>query len=515
MIKKSLATLILDLDTIDIIGSIDVEIKGIVNDSREVKPGYLFVAIKGYSHDGHSFVAQAVRAGAIALVTEKHLPNIPVTQVVVNDARVAQAFLACGFYGHPSRRLKIIGVTGTNGKTTTTFMIDSILQAAGKRTAVMGTLYVKVGDEIRATKNTTPDSLVCQSLLGEIVKQNIEYVTMEVSSHAMVMHRVLGMAFAVGALTNIGTDHLDLHQTMEGYIKSKQAFLHMIPKLGHVVVNMDDEKAKSVYQGSQAMLIGYAIESPDAHVCWRGMEDEVALVEIKKPFYNLAGRRISTGMLRFKFRVPGRHNMYNALLAIAASLALGIDVRHVEEGLSAYRGIFRRYEVIYQGDIRVIDDATHNPHNLEAVLNTVKGENPQGVVLVYAIRGNRGLDINQALAHTLRHWYHRIKFKKLIITNCQDTAGPLDRVLPQEESIFRQALDKLSSSDVAFVPHLRNAVREAIKVAKTGDTLLLCGAHPMDNVSQLFSEEYGEELSILPRPPAFGVLNDEQQAPWF
>ncbi|MDD2282604.1 MAG: UDP-N-acetylmuramoyl-L-alanyl-D-glutamate--2,6-diaminopimelate ligase [Eubacteriales bacterium] len=491
------------LRTIDFPGvSSQLPVLDLTNDSRLVKPGAVFVAVPGYTVDGHRYIPAAVKAGAIAVVAQRHTPGISVPQFIVNNTRQAQAKLAAEFYGNPSRELKLAGITGTNGKTTSTFMLEAIFQAAGLHTGLIGTLYNKVKDIVLPTANTTPDSILCQRLLRDMADAGVTHASMEVSSHAMAMNRVDSTKFTVGALTNFSPDHLDLHQSMAEYRAAKKRFFDMLPADGFAVVNLDDPSCQGIAGDTGARRLSYSLANHKADILLADYQprDLGGVVTIK---VNTQDIPVQPGQITFTLRLPGRHNLANALLAATAALVLGIDAAAISTGLGKYQGIFRRFEVIYNDEYKVIDDAAHNPSNIDAVFRAIMAENPPGVSVVYAIRGSRGVHINQAIASTLADWAKKIKPQRLIITNCTDTASPLDTVLPQEEEVFRSELAGLDA-DVHFKDTLRQAVSLAVEGMDPGETLLLLGAHPMDEVAGLFSELAEVKTTTRPRPPRFG-----------
>jgi len=501
--QKTLADLLEHLEYEILTGSPALPISALTNDSRQVKPGSVFLAIPGYSVDGHCYVPEAVKAGAAAVVVQHPEPGIPVPQIVVRDTRRAQAALAAEFYNHPSRELNLIGVTGTNGKTTSTFMIDAILQAAGLRTGLMGTLYNKNNGKILPTVNTTPDSILVQRLLREMAAAGVSHVSMEVSSHAMVMHRVGGTYFAVGAITNFSPDHMDLHRDMKEYLGAKKSFFDMLPESSYAIVNLDDPGCCRIAADTKATTLYYSLTNPkaDLYLAKAQRRGSGTVVNAK---INTPNVPTSAPEIYYYLGVSGEHNIANSLLAVLTALITGLDIPVIAKGLGGFRGIFRRCEVIYNGSYKVIDDATHNPANMEAVFQAVSAENPAGLSIVYAIRGSRGVEVNRSIAATLRRWTRSVKPAHLVITRCSDTAGPLDQVKPEEEQAVRAELEGLDT-DIHFTETLRQAVSYAINNIDRGETLLLMGAHPMDNVSELFSELAGVKTTTLPRPPRFGV----------
>lgn len=498
---KSIKDLISSLENVKVLGSQHTTVFDITNDSRQVHQGSLFIAVPGYSVDGHKYIEKAVAAGAAAIVAERAM-DLPVPQIIVPSSRHAQAVIACEFFDHPSRDLIITGVTGTNGKTTSTFMIDSIFRAANLSTGLIGTLYNKVKGTILPTANTTPDSILCQRLLKQMVSSGVTHVSMEVSSHAMVMDRVAGTHFSSGSITNFTPDHLDLHKDMEDYLLAKRGFFEMLPATGKAIVNLDCEDCIRIAQTTKAETIYYSLNNPEADVYLydyqRRGSGGVVTAKVKKEKL-----KVPDELLYFYLGVAGKHNISNALLAAATALAVGIDSTAVARGLANFRGIFRRFETIYNGKYKVIDDATHNPANMDAVFSTIITENSRGLSVIYAIRGSRGVEINQSIAETLRTWIEKIKPNQVIITNCEDTANALDQVQPEEERVFHEELSGLNT-DIRFESTLRDAINMALRTVRPGETLLFMGAHPMDEVSELFSEIAGVETNTLPRPPRFG-----------
>ena len=473
-------------------------VKDLTNDSRLVKPGTVFFAVPGYKTDGHHYILDAVRAGAIAVVAQHHTPGITVPQVIVENSRKSQGLLAAIFFGHPSRELKLVGITGTNGKTTCTFMLEAIFQAIGFKTGLIGTLYNKVRDIILPTANTSPDSILCQRLLRNMVDAGVTHASMEVSSHATVMNRVENIDFSVGAITNFSPDHLDLHGSILQYAQAKKNFFDMLSPKSIAIVNCDDANCLRIAADTAARPLYYSLGKTSA---------DVALAEQQ------AGGTIAINIntdtfpgqppyLSFPFTIPGRHNVANALVAATVALALGLDATAISTGLGKYKGVFRRFEVIYDGEYRVIDDAAHNPSNLEAVFQALAEDNPVGIAVIYAIRGNRGVFINQAIAATIARWAKLLRLCPLIITSCTDTATPQDAVLPEEKHAFRTTL--LSAGiEFVFEDTLRQAVWRGIGSMEPGKTLLLLGAHPMDAVADLFAGLSGMKIVTQPRPPRF------------
>ena len=484
----------------------DVIVSHITNDSRQVKPGSLFFAIKGYRDDGRRYINDAIQAGAAALATDTEIADCPIPQVIAAELRRCQSAIACSFFENPGRDLVITGITGTNGKSTTTLLLDSILQAEALKTGVMGTLYTKLAEELRPARHTTPDSIECLGLLRQMKDKGMSHVTMEVSSHAMVMDRVCDVPFAAGGLTNFSPDHLDLHRDIEDYFQAKKKFFDLLSADSIVAVNADDKYSARMVKDCKAQIITYGIDKvADIMLASQGQSSGGQWLEIAitRSLTFSRGLTLETGELETELRLPGRHNIYNALLAAAIALGLGVSPAAVTAGIARFQGLFRRCEEIWQGSYRVIDDFTHNPGNMNAVFDTV-ANNSTKFVVVYGIRGSRGAEINRDLASTLGSWSHKLPTKQLIVTKCTDTASPADVVTEEEARTFTQEILNKTNCKTLFAETLREAVAQAVQAVEPGDTLLLLGAHPMDGVAEIFAQEAGVEIKVQPRPPAFG-----------
>ena len=301
----------------------DAEIGDIVYDSRKVKPGDLFVALVGASVDGHEFVRGAVDSGAVAAMVERAIGGIVVPQLLVDDTRLSLGRVSAGFFDCPSQRMKVIGVTGTNGKTTTTHLIRSVLEAAGLVSGMIGTIAYSVGGEELPAPNTTPESLVVQRLLAQMVDAGAGYAAMEVSSHALDQGRVDDVEFAAGVFMNLSPEHLDFHKDMPSYARAKGKLFQKLPPGAVAVVNADDDYVDDVVFGTAADVIRFGFASGvDVRITDFETGLEGSRCTIESPWGKLT---LSTGM-------PGRHNVYNCVAAAAVTAAMGIDTESVVRG---------------------------------------------------------------------------------------------------------------------------------------------------------------------------------------
>ena len=295
----------------------DTEILGVIHDSRRVKKGHAFVAIKGAKFDGHDFAREALERGAVALVTERKV-DAPegVSQIVVPNSRLALAALGACFYGDPSTHVRVVGVTGTNGKTTTTHLIKRIIEASGQEAGLIGTIGYQIGQRELPATTTTPESIDLQGYLADMVAANIRYAAMEVSSHALMQHRVACVQFAAGVFTNLTRDHLDYHKTFEAYLDAKARLFEGLAPEAYAVLNADDPACGALRQRTRAHVITYGITS-------------AADVSARVKSVTLDGMtfELRHGATRLEIQSPliGKHNVYNALAATSVALAFGLD----------------------------------------------------------------------------------------------------------------------------------------------------------------------------------------------
>lgn len=364
-----LQTLLSQLQNMKLNVNENPEILSIEMDSREVKEGSLFICISGYTVDGHDYAEQAVSRGASAVLSEKPL-SLPVPVIIVNNTKKAMALLADTFYGQPTHKLHLIGVTGTNGKTSTTHLIEKILQNSSKTTGLIGTMYIKIGDEQLSVKNTTPESLTLQKTFGTMVDKGVSHAIMEVSSHALHMGRVHGCDYDVAVFTNLSQDHLDYHQTMDSYRAAKGLLFSQLgnkfdqKKPKTAVLNGDDPASAEFMNMTAAHILTYGIDT-ECDV----MAKNIAMSPSGTSFDLLTPH----GSEKVNMKLIGKFSIYNALAAAAASLASNVPLSVIVATLGDIEGVRGRFEVVDGGqDFSVIVDYAHTPDSLENVLSTVK-----------------------------------------------------------------------------------------------------------------------------------------------
>ena len=375
-----LSELLRDIEVLEMAASPDLEIGGVCYDSRNVKPGDLFVAITGYETDGHIYIPKAVAQGAQVVICEK-VPEMDIPYVRVASTRKALAVLGANWFGHPADAMTMIGVTGTNGKTSTTVILKSVLeQTLGAKVGLVGTIQNMIGDEIIPTERTTPESFELQSLFAQMRDAGCTHVVMEVSSHALYLNRVDCVQFRVGAFTNLTEDHLDFHKTMEEYRKAK-AILFRHCDIG--VFNIDDPAVKATIQEASCEVVTCSEHPEGADFCADNIVLHADRVEMDVTHRGETAK-ISIG-------IPGIFTVYNTLSVISCAVSLGIPLQKVAEALKNAKGVKGRVEVVpTEGqDFTVLIDYAHTPDALENVLKSVRGFCKGRVIALFGCGGDR------------------------------------------------------------------------------------------------------------------------------
>ena len=362
----------------DISVDMNLEIKCITNDSREAKENSLFIAIKGYATDGNKYIESAMKNGALVVICEEK-PADGVPYVLVSNARRAMSEISANFYGCPSNKMSMIGITGTNGKTTTTYLVKHILEKMDKKVGLIGTNQNMIGQEIVETERTTPESIDLHKLLDKMQREKCDDVVMEVSSHSIVLGRVHKIAFLVGAFTNLSQDHLDFHNTIEEYAKAKSK---LFSKCKYGVINLDDDYADVMLEGANCKVITFAIDRTNADLYATniklksdGVEFDVSYLQEK---------------CQAKLDIPGKFSIYNALTAIGICLSLGYSLKDITNALASATGVRGRIEVVKTDtEYTVLIDYAHSPDGILNVLKAVKGFAKGRVIAVFGCGGDR------------------------------------------------------------------------------------------------------------------------------
>ncbi len=458
MILKTLNDILQNVELLEVRGETDLPIRGVAFDSRKVKAGDVFVAVSGTQVDGHHFIEKAVRNGAVAVVCEQ----MPVqdtgktTLIRVADSSFALGLIADNLFDHPSGKLKIVGVTGTNGKTTIVTLLHQLFMALGYKTGMLSTITNKVQNREIATKHTTPDALSIHSVLKQMVDEGCEYAFMEVSSHAVVQQRIAGLQFAGAVFTNITHDHLDYHKTFKEYIRAKKKFFDDLPKQAFALVNADDRNAQMMLQNTAARKFSYGLQTM-ADFKGKLMEDEFIGLEM------LIDNR------EFFSRLVGRFNASNLLAVYATAVLLEHPQEEVLTVLSGLKGAEGRFEVLRSPDgIVSIVDYAHTPDALKNVLETI-----------HAIRGG-----NEKLISVLGAGGDRDKSKRPLMAGIANRFS--DRVIltsdnPRTEDPEQILQDMMAGVEPVYRKHTllisnrKEAIKTAFSMAEAGDIILVAG----------------------------------------
>ncbi|MCL2425684.1 MAG: UDP-N-acetylmuramoyl-L-alanyl-D-glutamate--2,6-diaminopimelate ligase [Oscillospiraceae bacterium] len=444
------------LEKVDVIennSDMEMDVTGICYDSRIIRSGELFVAIRGFETDGHKYIVDVVQKGASCIICEE-APSVSIPYILVKDSRKALATISAVWFGYPATKAKIVGVTGTNGKTSVTNLIKHIIETCSKsKVGLIGTNGNFIGNRELSTEHTTPESYEMQKLLDKMVFEGCEYVIMEVSSHALQLSRVYGIEYDVGVFTNLTPDHLDFHGTMENYALAK-AILFENCKVS--VINTDDQYALIMAEHARCAIMTYAINNVDADLVGK----DVRLHANKVDFCAVAVGSIN----RVELPIPGLFSAYNALASIAATTLLGFDIDNIAPSLKSYGGVKGRAEVVPTGhEYTVLVDYAHTPDALENILTTAQGFAKGKIVTVFGCGGDRDKTKRPEMGKIATE----LSDVTIITTDNPRTEDPnkiideivsgvensnaVYEVIESRKAAICNALDKLESGDVLII----------------------------------------------------------------
>ena len=448
----------------------DLDVLDIAYSSKDVRPGALFAALKGAKNDGMSFVGEAEARGAVAVLSEWPRPaSVRLPWIRSADAREAMALAAANLHGHPSMKLKVVGITGTKGKTTTTYILEEVLRAAGAAPAVIGTIDYR-GPRFRVqAPHTTPESPDLQRMLAEMAAAGASHCLMEVSSHALEQKRVWGVSFDVAVFTNLSGEHLDYHRTMEGYFEAKKKLFFLNHKRIASVVNMDDPWGQKLVAELPMRTVTYGLE-PAAIVRAAGhrLSDEGIETRLAYP----------GGQMTLASPLVGLHNLYNVLAAAATALALGIAPADIAMGVASLRGVPGRFERVPNSlGIHVIVDYAHTDNALMHLLRTVRDLRPGRVLLVFGAGGNRDVAKRERMGDVAAH----LADWTVLTSDNPRSEDPRAIVADIEKGFARHG-----SKSYEVVLDREEAIRTALSLARKGDYVLVAGKGHEDH--QVFAD---------------------------
>jgi len=464
-------------------GDTTKEIEGVAYHSNQVKKGFLFAAIRGVEVDGHRFIGEAIERGAEAVVSEEEQGVSNRTMILVPNSRQALAKISSNFYGDPSSRIRLIGITGTNGKTTTTYLLESIFKKAGYTAGVIGTINYRFAQKTTPAPNTTPESLDLQKILWEMHKEGTSHVIMEVSSHGLDLERVFGCQFDGVVFTNFTSDHLDYHKTLEQYFESKKKLfsdylMKSRKERRFAVTNYDDPKGKEIVEGIDLPIIRYGV-NPSC---------DITADQVVSSFDGLSSRiRTPRGDFSSHSKLIGNFNLYNILAAVAVGVGMDVPLEAIREGLEGCEGVSGRFEKVEnRRGIHVIIDYAHTHDALERALLGLKGilengpQNDGKMITLFGCGGDRDRTKRPLMGEVAG----RYSDLAILTSDNPRTEDPLAILNEVEKGLKSLPIKVWDRNEIKFwrtqkgylkVPDRREAIRMAIRLAQPSDTVLIAG----------------------------------------
>ena len=444
-------------------GDEELDIKYVENNSKKIKPGSLFIAVKGFDYDGHDFVEEALENGATAVMLDisADLKKIKmrkgITVILAEDTRAATAVIACNFYKNPSRFFKLIGVTGTKGKTTTTYMIKSILEKAGYKVGLIGTIANYIGEDIISqSTRTTPESLELQKMFYKMARAKVDYVVMEVSSQSLKLHRVDGSFYDMAVFTNFSKDHISLkeHSDMNDYFSSKEKLFQMCPQ---GFVNADDFKCERlIYDSKNCNIRTYSIDNMSDMIA-----KDITITNQSVDFKVKLGQRNE----RIKINIPGRYSVYNGLAAISVAVSCGVTTEDIKEGLANIVIPGRNEMVPNKKELSIMIDYAHTSESLENLLSSIKAYTTGKTICVFGCGGDRDKTKRPEMGEVAG----RLADFSFVTTDNPRTEKPEDIIADIEKGISK------TKGNYKVVVDRKQAIKEAIGMAGKRDIVILAG----------------------------------------
>lgn len=459
-----LTELLNSVNVIQVTGEVQrKDVADIIYDSRKVQKNSLFVAIKGFHSDGHKFLQNAINQGAIGVVVEDDssipddlIHHAQIAKILVKDSRKALAELSKGFYRTPTNKLKLIGITGTNGKTTTTFILRNILQNAGFKTGLIGTIANYIGDEKVDSKLTTPESNDLNRMFFEMIQAGCEYAVMEVSSHSLVLNRVYGLNFSAGIFSNITSDHLDFHLTFAEYLNAKKILFDGLNENSFAIINIDDKSSGKITKDCKAKIFTYGISESSDYL-------------IKDIIYDLNGTEFTITYNKIDYKIHtsliGIFNAYNAASAFAAAHCLGIDAKEIVEGIKSAPQVPGRFEVLGRKNKKVIVDYSHTADSLEKALLAVREivKNNNQVFTVFGCGGDRDKTKRPVMGKIASE----LSDKVIVTSDNPRTENPF--------TIIEDITKGILKDNFAVEENREEAIKKAIQLSNESAVILIAG----------------------------------------
>jgi UDP-N-acetylmuramoyl-L-alanyl-D-glutamate--2,6-diaminopimelate ligase len=433
-------------------------VEDVTHDSRKLQPGALFVAIRGRVTDGNQYVESARKKGAVAVVSEQP-PRAGIPWLQVEDAREALATLSAAVLGDPASALTLVGITGTNGKTTTAYLIDAALRAAGHRVGLLGTVQYRIGEQLSEAVRTTPESSDLQKLFRGMVDGSCSHAVLEVSSHALALKRVHGCEFSVAVFTNLTRDHLDFHGDMDAYFRAKRALFDTLLRMdGHAILNADDDRSRELARASRGRVTSYALER-DADLRAEGIQLSLAGTAFRV--------RAPQGVFAVRTPLLGRFNVQNVLAALGAALALGVPAELAIRGLATLSGVPGRMERVDAGqDFAVIVDYAHTDDALKNLLETVRELEPRRLVTVFGCGGDRDRSKRPLMGAVAARLSDAV-----VVTSDNPRSEPPEAIVEE----IQRGMNGYRQAERHVIVDRRDAIAKALELAGPGDAVVIAG----------------------------------------
>ena len=485
---KTVTQIFQQVKTISVLGNPEVEISQLTIDSRQVGPQTLFAALKGTQTDGHSYIEKAIELGASAILCED-LPEVihpTITYIQVNDSAESLGYASSNFYDNPSSKLKLVGITGTNGKTTTVTLLFRLFRKLGYRCGLISTVQNQIDDTVIPSTHTTPDSINLNKLLAEMVEAGCTYAFMEVSSHSVVQHRITGLSFTGAIFSNITHDHLDFHKTFDNYIKAKKGFFDMLPKTAFALVNIDDRRGSVMVQNTKASINTYSLET-------------LATVKGRIVSDSIYGLEMEIDNKEVHFQLIGTFNAYNLMAIYGAAILLGEDKDEVLINMSSLQTAPGRFEQIVSPDTRKVGivDYAHTPDALENVLKTIKQikDGNQQVITIVGCGGNRDATKRPIMAKIACELSD-----KVILTSDNPRFEDPEEILAQ----MQKGVPPIDFKKTKTIIDRKEAIHFAInELSENGDIILVAGkGHETYQDIQGVKHDFDDRVIIR---EAFGI----------
>ncbi|WP_434564302.1 UDP-N-acetylmuramoyl-L-alanyl-D-glutamate--2,6-diaminopimelate ligase [Thermoanaerobacterium thermosaccharolyticum] len=450
-----LADVLKDIEYTIVKGNVDVDIRGICYDSRNSKDGSMFVAIKGFKSDGADYIGDAIERGAVAVLVDGEISiDKDITLIKVQNTRKSLAKIASNYYGDPSKQLFLIGVTGTNGKTSVTYMIKSILESQNNKVGLIGTIQNMIGDKVYPTERTTPESLDLQRYLRLMVDEGVKYVVMEVSSHSLALNRVDECDFDIAVFTNLTQDHLDFHKTMEDYANAKAKLFRMAKTA--CVINIDDDYSSLIIENSNAKVVTYGIKDY-AYIMAKDIKND-----IKGAKYTVQIEDIKSDIA---LKIPGLFSVYNSLAAISVAFILGIPLQSVKMALKDVK-IKGRFEVLdIDAPYNVVIDYAHTPDGLENLMKAFGEYDTGRKILLFGCGGDRDKGKRPKMGEVAGKYADFV----IITSDNPRSEDPMQIISEIEMGI------KNTNCPYKIIENRKEAIKYALSIAKDNDIVILAG----------------------------------------